>query len=198
MKIGIIGEGETEYYSVPTLVAKLGHTVVGVNHLGGVGSDYPWHELFCNKVFPYVRGFAVKAMQNRPDKVIVILDRERREQCCGQLASAAKLAIAAKLDEENIDIPVSIVLPNPIFECWLFANSTVLDGSKIMKRSVSEHFNDSTDEKDVLAIVCKSLKRGCAWDKPKYGKALAQKLDLTSQRVLNRSRSLRKFVKELS
>src|SRR6266480_3984846 len=101
MRIGVIGEGETEYNCVPTLVSKLGHVVVGVHHLGGAGTDFAWNKLFVNKIFPYVRGFAVKRPENRPDRVVIVLDRERRQECCGALARQAETLLSGELANEN-------------------------------------------------------------------------------------------------
>jgi hypothetical protein len=197
MRIGIIGEGDTEYYSVPTLVAQLGHTVVGVHNLCGVGDDYPWEALFAKKIYPYVRSFAIKPLTSRPDRVVVVLDRESRSECCGGLAETARQLVAQELASENLRIPLSVILANRQFECWLLANVTALDGSPLLRGPISPLLGAAVDEKDVLGIIKANLKRGCGWDKPRYGKALAQKLDLADQAVLGRSRSLRKFVKEV-
>jgi hypothetical protein len=198
MRIGVIGEGETEFHCVPTLVAKLGHVVVGVHQLGGVGSGFPWEKLFCDKVYPYVRGFAVKSPINRPDKVIIVLDREERQECCGLLARQAQNLLLSELAKENLTMPVSVVLANRQFECWLVGDGSALDSSPLLKQKLSPLIGTTIDEANVLGIIKQNLKRGCGWDKPRYGKALAQKLDLACPRVLASSRSLRKFVKELT
>jgi Domain of unknown function (DUF4276) len=198
MRIGVIGEGETEYYCVPTLVAKLGHVVAGVHSLGGVGTEFPWDKLFTHRIYPYVRGFAVKNLQNRPDRVVIVLDREERQECCGMLSGQAEGLLAQSLANENLTLPVSVVLANRQFECWLLADTTALDSSPLIKEPISPHLAESIDETDVLHIINGKLRRGCSWDKVRYGKALAQRLNIQDAAILNRSRSLRKFVKELS
>jgi hypothetical protein len=97
-----------------------------------------------------------------------------------------------------LTLPVSVVLANRQFECWLLANTTALDSSPLLKEPISPHLAETVDEIDVLGIIKSKLKRGCGWDKPRYGKALAQRLDIQDATILSRSRSLRKFVKELS
>jgi len=198
MMFGVIGEGETEYNCVPSMIATLGHTVAGVHNLGGVGPDYPWDRVFTDKIYPYVRGFAVKRPENRPDRVLIVLDRESREDCCGNLASAAEELLSQSLAKDNLTISLSVVLANRQFECWLLANIHVLDKSRIMKRPISELLNGGTDERNVLRIITSNLVRGETWDKPRYGKQLAQRLDLQDASVLANSRSLRKFVKEVT
>jgi hypothetical protein len=197
MHVGIIGEGETEYNSVPTLVAKLGHVVVGVQQLGGVGAEFPWQKLFRSRIYPYVRGFAVKSEDRRPHKVLIMLDRETREECCGRLVQEAENILLEELAKENLQIPFSVVLANRQFECLLLANSKALDDSPLLRGPVSQLLGDSVDEKNVLAIIKSRLKRGHGWHKARYAKALAQRLDLQDPQILGRSRCLRKFVQEL-
>lgn len=198
MKIGVIGEGETEYLAVPTLISKLGHSVVGTINLHGIGAGFPWDKLCCEKIYPYVRSFALKGQASRPDRVVVVLDREDRPDCCGGLATKAETLIGIELAKEGLSIPTSVVIANRQFECWLMADTNALDASPIMKNPISHLLGANVDEKNVLGIIKKNLKPGKGWDKPKYGKALAQKLDLRNSAILGRSRSLSKFVKEVN
>lgn len=198
MKIGLIGEGDTEFNAVPTMIAKLGHVVVGNHNLCGAGADYPWEALFVKKVYPYARAFAIKAAVNRPDKVIVILDREERPECCGSLATLGVTILKRELATEQLELDISVILANRQFECWLMANTSALDGSPLMRRNISTLLGETVDETNVMGIIKDNLKKGIGWDKPRYGKALAQKLNLHDATVLARSRSLRKFVKELT
>jgi hypothetical protein len=198
MKLGIIVEGETEYFCIPELASKLKHTVTGRHHLRGVGSDYPWEDV-CNKlVYPYVRGFALQNSARRPDKVVIVVDREERSECCGGLATHGEKVLKEKLAEENLDINLSIVLPNTQFECWLLAEAELLDRCPMFKRPLSRLIGGTTDGKDILSIINANLKPSRNWDKIRFGLALAKKMDLSKGTVLERSRSLRKFVKELT
>lgn len=196
MRIGVIGEGDTEFYCLPTLVAKLNHVVVGVRNLGGVGDGYEWKSLFERRIYPYVRSFAKSA--SRPDKVVIVLDRERRHACCGSLACDGVTVLTKSLQAEQLTMPVSVVLANRQIECWLFSNPELLDRSPRFKRQMSSLLGSATDESNILDIVHANLKPGKNWDKVRDGKALAQRLDLNCARTLGRSRSLRKFVKELA
>ena len=113
------------------------------------------------------------------------------------LSVQAEGLLAQALAQENLTLPVSVVLANRQFECWLLANTTALDSSPLVKGPISPYLAESVDEVDVLGIIKSKLRRGCGWDKPRYGKALAQRLDIEDDTILSRSRSLRKFVKEL-
>ena len=97
----------------------------------------------------------------------------------------------------ELTMSVAVVIPNPTFECWLLANSKILDNSPLFKKPISSAIGNQTDGKNIPALIQKHLKDSEKWDKPVHGKMLAQKLDLTDTTVLKRSRSLRKFVKEI-
>jgi hypothetical protein len=68
----------------------------------------------------------------------------------------------------------------------------------MFKRPLSRLIGGITDGKDILSIINANLKPSRNWDKIRFGLALAKKLDLSKGTVLQRSRSLRKFVKELT
>jgi len=197
MKIEIIGEGQTEYYCLPTLVSKFSHTIVGVHHLHGIGVQFDWEKAICVKVYPYVRAFAKRNAVNRPDKVIVVIDRETRMQCCPELSERATRCLHRLLRKENLIIPVCVVIPNRIFESWLFADPKLLDNSPLFKTAISKAIGNQSDEKNIEELIKTHLKPGKKWVKDAYGKKLAQSLDLRDSKVLKRSRSLAKFVKEL-
>lgn len=197
MKIGIIAEGDTEYACLPTLVAKNEHVIVGTYNLGGVGDYFPWEALMRKKVYPLLRAFAYKQVAGRPDKVIIVIDREKRVDCPPTLAAAGVSILGGCLAAENIVMNFSLVVPDPVFECWLLANVRALDESPFFKTKVSTVIGATTDGTHMLKSIKTCLKRGVKWDKVKFGKALAQRLDIRNDTVLGASRSLRKFVKEI-
>ncbi|MGA2030216.1 MAG: hypothetical protein ABSG87_09105 [Verrucomicrobiota bacterium] len=198
MKIGIIGEGQTEFYCLPTLVAKFNHTIVGVHHLHGVGATHAWDKVVCLKFYPYVRAFAKKSSVNKPDNVLIVVDRETRPQCCPELADQAVARLQSLRGADGLMMPVAVVIPNPKFECWLLANPQILDNSPLFKKPISSAIGNQTDGKNIDALIKRHLKADEKWIKHVYGKKLAQKLDLNDKTTLKRSRSLRKFVKELT
>lgn len=201
MKIGIIGEGETEYACLPTLIAKLGHQVVQTFNLGGIPPQWAWEKIFSDKIFPFVRAFLLKSPAGRPDKIIIVLDRDDRGDCCGQLAENGRRVLEQLLAAEPALGPapaIAVILPNPQFECWLFSQPELLRRSPLFTQPPETLLNDGCmDGKKILNIVGRTLRTGKRWDKVKDGKGLARRLDLNNPAVLQRSRSLRKFVKEL-
>jgi hypothetical protein len=198
VKIGIIAEGDTEYTCLPTLVAKKGHVIVGTYNLGGVGNQYPWEGLMRKKVFPFLRAFSRKQVGSRPDRVLIVIDREERASCCPDLAAEGVTILQRCLKRSNISLDFRLVVPDPVFECWLMADVCALDASHLFKTRPSSVIGPQTDGVNVLKALKRCLRRSEKWDKVKYGKALAQRLDFEKQNVLAASRSLRKFVKEIA
>ncbi len=149
------------------------------------------------KVFPLLRAFAHKQSSGRPDKVIIVIDRERRSDCCPDLSYIANSVLSSSLAAENIEISFSVIIPDPCFECWLFANVEALDSSPLFKTKPSTVIGVTTDGRDMIDVIRPCLKPGIKWDKVRFGKGLAQRIDLRDNVVLSASRSLRKLVKEL-
>jgi hypothetical protein len=201
MKIGIIAEGDTEYACLPTLVAKRGHQVVFNINLGGIPAQWNWEKVFSEKVFPFVRAAIRKDPEGRPEKILIVLDREDRGPCCGGLATIGHRVLLEKLREDNIQdvLPIAIILANPQIECWLFAQPELLNSSSLFTTSIADVLGaECNDGRRILNVVNRTLRNGKKWDKVQNGKALAQRIDLDNPKVLERSRSLRKFVKEIS
>lgn len=198
IKIGAVVEGQTEYYCVPKLVGKLGQVFLSPPIcLKGVGERIPWEDLIRKFVVNKVKILALRHTPP-PDKILVIIDREGRPECCPSLAKKCEDILSEELSQSGICVPTKMIIPNNQFECWLFAQPELLDSMNIFNVKVSELLPQEIDESNPLSIVKENLKQGKGWDKIKYGAFLAQKININDPLVLARSRSLRKFVKEVS
>src|SRR5260370_3339389 len=192
MRIGCVGEGMTEYSCLPTIVSGLGHIVVGNVSCNGCYDD--WEQTIRQKVIPRVFGMAVK----NPDKIIVALDREDRDECCPDLAQIALNLIGEALRSKNLTCSVALIIADRTFETILFADYESVDKMTILTNPISHLFGESTDGVNVLARVRAHLKAGQRYDKIIHGKRLAQRLILADPVVLaGRNRSLRKLLKEI-
>jgi hypothetical protein len=191
VNIACIGEGDTEFFCVPKIAGRLGNNIVSNANLGGCAAD--WDVAFSVQILPYVRTAALKA----PDKILIVVDRERRQECCPRLVERAVTIIANGLAEVNLAAPFSIVIADKKFESILMADYELVDRLPILSKPVSANFGEILDGKDPKSIVDRALRAGAAYHKVRHGKALASKMRLDSEIVLGRSRSLRKLVKEL-
>jgi hypothetical protein len=191
MNIACIGEGETEFICVPKIAGRLGNVVVSNANLGGCAAD--WDYAFSNQILPYVRTAALK----KPDKILIVVDKEKRQGCCGGLAERAAGILADGLAEVNLPTPFSIVIADRKFESVVMADYELVDRLPILSRPVSADFGPTLNAKDPKPILERALQAGAAYHKVRHGAALASKMRLDDEVVLQRSRSLRKLVKEL-
>ena len=190
MLIGCVVEGETEYYCAPKLLGRLGHSVLKPLAIHGSSGD--WEQILRRKVIPRVKALALKY----PDKIIIILDKEDRQECSPELARRALAVIAGEIAGFHVLCPVAVVIADRYFECILFADYDALDSMPIFTQPVSPQFGETTDGKNVLALVKAALRPGESYRKNEHGPVLAQRIDLDSAAVAARNRGLRKLLKE--
>lgn len=191
MNVACVGEGDTEYFCVPKIVGRLGHVVVSNANLGGCAGE--WDQIVIAQILPFVQTAALK----KPDKILIVVDKEKRPECCPALAERAVSILAAGLSKVNLTTPLSLVISDKKFESVVMADYELVDRLPILSRPVSPDFGASLDGKDPKPILERGLKHGLAYHKVRHGGALASKMRLDSEDVLRRSRSLRKLVKEL-
>jgi len=192
VKVACVTEGETEYVCVPKIVGRLGHVVISNVHAGGCVDD--WDLTFERKILPYVKTAALKS----PDKILIVVDREKRPLCCGGLASRALQILSVGLTAENLTASLSLVISDRKFESIIMADYELMDRLPILSRSVSPDFGIVLDGTDPKAVVDRALKPGKKYDKVRHGGALASSMRLEDLTVQSRSRSLRKLLKELT
>jgi hypothetical protein len=193
VRIAFIAEGQTEYYCLPKIAGRLGNTILRVALVKGTCADLDWARYFSIRVVPLVRAMLL----HQPEKIIVVLDRESRDDCSPKLAELGLEVIIRECGYCLGGCGVTVVISNRMFECLLFADYAALDALNILKVPASEFLPASTDGRLILGKLKGHLRRGCYYDKLQHGIALAQKLDIADENTLQRSRSLRKLVKEL-
>jgi hypothetical protein len=191
MLVGTVVEGDTEYYCLPKLLAKLGHE--SLRPLSINGSSGHWPELVRQRVVPRVRSLKLK----NPGKILVVLDRETRPECSPELARQALDLIMVETAHEGACCPIAVIIADRYFECVLFADYEALHSLEIARTPGEVLFGTGTDSKNVLAIIKGDLRPNATYHKTKHGPCLAKQIRLDNPVVLSRSRSLRKLVKEV-
>ena len=186
-----MGEGDTEFFCLPKIVGRLGHVVISNANLGGCAED--WDQSFSTQILPYVRTAALK----RPDKILIVVDRERRVDCCVGLVERAGTILTTGLAAVNLTTSFTIVVSDRKFESIVMADYDLVDNLPILSRPVSIDFGPTLDGKDPKPMLERALKPGASYHKVRHGGALASKMRLDSAVVLQHSRSLRKLVKDL-
>lgn len=193
MRIAVIGEGLTEFYCVPTIAGRLSNVTIKQFQFGGSNAGLDWSQLFRRKIVKFVKIAALSA----PDKILIVLDRENRDECAGVLASQGTRIILEECGYCIGSATISVIVSNREFESLLFADYQAVDSLKILDRPVSVAFPEHSDECDVVGWLRGAFKPGNNYDKVRDGKFLAQNMRLDSN-VLIRSRSACKLVKELT
>jgi hypothetical protein len=191
MRVACVSEGETEYACVPKLVGRMGHQVVHNSCLYGCNAD--WEKTIESQVLPQVRTAALK----NPDKILIVVDRERHDRCCPQLAAQAAEIVSQGLHASNLTGDVSIVVSDRVFEVIVMADYDLVDRLGIFTHPTTETLGPELDGKNPVSLVREIMKPGCKYDKKKHGAALASKMRIADQTVLARSRSLRRLLSVL-
>lgn len=118
--VGMVVEGETEYYALPLLHrgknAIRGCPAIRTTNLGGIGSDLTPAGI-AKKAAPWIKTHLIAG--RRP--VILCLDREQRPECAGLFAQAILVALRAQVSREWA-ADVHVVIADRTFEAWLLAD----------------------------------------------------------------------------
>ncbi len=161
---------------------------------GGNNKSLAWDAFIRTRVFPRVRGMALK----RPDKLLVVLDREGRSDCSPDLATYALNVLQQTLTAENIICNVAVLVCDRSFENVIFADTKLVDRLQIIRpdQKFSAAAPPNLDGVNVLRIFASCTLPGECCDKVAHGLALVRALDYNDPQVINRSRCLRKLIKE--
>jgi hypothetical protein len=181
VKVAIIGEGQTEYYCLPKIAGRLGNQIVGKMHIrGGANPQCKWEMIIEKKVIPAILVMSVYL----PDRIVVVLDREDRDQCPVDLANKAMQMINSRCSHLLEDRGVSLIVSDKDFESVLFADYCVVDQLPILKKAVSATFPLFTDGRRVIHWLDPGLRKAHPYEKIRDGMFLAQKMDLGDDNVL--------------
>lgn len=192
MRIAVIGEGETEYRCLPTIAGRMGNVVVGQMIVGTNGEKFDWALLIEKKVVPRVLAMAERA----PDKIVVAVDREGRDECPPELAAQGLQIIRERCGHRLGGCAVALVVSNRRFENTLFADYEAVDSLPILSGPVSHLLPTETDGHNVLGLIRGSTRPGACYDKELHGAFLARRIRVEDEGCLKRSRTLQKLVKE--
>jgi Domain of unknown function (DUF4276) len=193
MRIGLLVDGRGEYHGLREIRQRLSpHPIVEVLLCDLQPKSTPAQmALAASKKAPILELRTV-------DAIVLLVDKEDRSECTGELAAAIQSAASSRLKSLGIGVPVHVVLKVSKLENWLVADPQALrelaglfDDVDRIERQVAGGRADSVDASALL--------RGCArrgnFEKVRETLAICRKLD--PARAATNSRSFRKFLKVL-
>ena len=192
--IALVVEGEAEYGALPILVRNAGGRAVNpIIFRGQFVSAID--RLAVERIAPRVR----LAMHKNVAKVVVVLDREQRSECAPEVASIVAEAVRQSLrDKYSYDgtPPVVVVCADLSMENWLLADAEGLAACRLLSRQPSVGSRTNVDGRDALRALKNACRPGRSYQKRRDAPILAERVRVTDASVRQRSRSLRKFLKE--
>lgn len=194
MKIGFIVDGDAEFAALPRLLPKietmdelLGRVVkASVHPLGGMGK----------LVRGLMHSVRILVLQRGVGLVVVLLDREQRERCCGELAEELRSALKAECASEGLKVRIEVVLKDRMFENWLVADLEALRSSpkrfRLSSAMVKQVEPDRADAADGLKLL-KGATQKVGYDKVDDAKLILAAAD--PLRMGANSRSFRRLLR---
>jgi hypothetical protein len=192
MKIGLLVDGRAEYSALPHLLERIvsPHTILRNPLLCDIQPFASPAQIahVASKSFPIL-------LHRGADRILILIDKETRQDCTGELAAAVEKEARARADS---GVEVRVVLKVKMFENWFVADPEALQGisgrfekvDRIAKR-VSPNRADAVDALGLL----KTCSKDRTFDKVRDGVAICKVLD--PARAAAASRSFRKLLKEL-
>lgn len=191
MTLAIIVDGEAEFYALPALLDKIE---------GDIGQ--PILRPYRANIQPYAPpGVIAKACKDRvqqalgrgADRIVVLLDRELRDDCPGDIASAVSSALC-----NIVPCQLFVVIKDRTFENWVIADVGALEAQParfrdchIVRNAVVPNRADAASAKQLLDRVV----RGRAYDKIADARRTLERAD--PQKMAEHSRSFRRLLRIL-
>ena len=194
MTIAIISEGDAEYYTAADLLKRIVPEAITISILAKVHPTAPMPRL----VARIAQEIALLLKTRDPDKIFVLLDREKLNDCPGQRASEIQDGIGALLP--NGIPPIYVVIKDRKYENWLVSDIEALkrhrgrfDVSAATERLTSRNNADSSDAEE---LIKRSIRKG----QHSYSKVVDAKRIISVSnpcRMAKNSRSFRRWMRLL-
>jgi len=190
VNIAIITEGVSEYRSIPLLYPQLnrrsGNRIVATMRVNV--SPLAPDKVIAHKCAPLL----VAAKAKSAERVVVLLDREQRDECAGDIASSLEFAISARSPGPII----CVVLKDRTYENWLLADVDALAAQpgrfRLTQGLVKAVQPDRADSCTGIQLLGKAAIK-VPYSKVEDSVRICRKMDLG--RASQHSRSLRRFLR---
>lgn len=190
MRIAFIVDGLSEYEALPVLYTQL-RRATGATFVRIVKADIQPLD-----TIPRIANVCIKSanvlMSSRPDLLIILIDRESRSDCPGDLARQVRVAV-----EKSSDCRTAVVIKDRCFENWLISDPIALkslSGKFILSnRVVSAIVPDKADAANALDVLKRSARPNQGYKKIPDSTKIPQASDIS--RMAQNSRSFRRLLR---
>lgn len=151
--------------------------------------------LLVEHLLPYIRLAELKGAKT----IIVLVDREWREQCAPALANDIAEEMVRQNPRYSTDRTgpgVRVVCPDHCLENWLIADPDAFATHAYIARKVAHKVGSKADCKPALDIIKWAFRKGLTYHKAKDAPRLAAVVRVLDPTVRRRSKSLDKFLRE--
>jgi hypothetical protein len=189
MKIGIIVDGVSEFASLPELYPGL--SSAGSHQLlkpvrADIQPKAPL-PVIVKRCRPKIDQFLARGA----DRVVVLLDREDRDECAGDLASSL-VSMLSTAGVSNVDV----VVKDRMFENWLLGDLDALRASpnrfQVSRSTERAVQPDKADRVEAMALL-KRCAKGPVYDKVRDSKIVLRSAQ--PDQIAMHSRSFRRFMR---
>lgn len=194
MKIGVLVDGDAEFYALPHVLPRLGspHQI-----LKPLRCDIQPFASPAQMALAASKRFSI-LLAKGAESIVILIDKETRPDCTVELVQAVEREARARLRDFSSTVVLQVVFKVSMFENWLAADPATLSGLSGMfehveriERQVSGGRADSVNALDLLKACSKKR----SFDKVSGAVAICKGLDPI--RAAGNSRSFRKLLKVL-
>ena len=191
MRVGIIVDGDAESQALRLLTRRL--MIQGTNIMDPVYANMQ-PKATAKQIARAAKATADILLVRGAERLIILIDREDRQECCSSLAAALQHGF------ETLGLAVDVVIKNKQFENWLVADPAVfLRLKRLFKASTKISKQVLPDRADLITdpvALLDALRRDVPYHKRKDAAVIAEAMD--EMAAASNSRSFRRFLRLLN
>lgn len=198
LPVGFVVEGESEIGAIPQLLRDCRIPLSKPIKFGGQPVEcniHTFREFVKRQIVPRVRASALKKVRS----VIVVIDRESREDCPGEFAQDIAHTIVDTMKSRYSytgSPPVSVVCVDRTLENWLLADPKGICTHNYIDKDLSRAVGSKADGKDAVTMLKEAYTPGRYYHKRMDAPNLARRVRTVQRDVRLRSPSLDKLLRE--
>ncbi len=192
--LGLVVEGASGASAVYVLLRNANLNLGSPLNFPGQPTDCSTARLVDLAILPRVRAAILKKFC----KVIVVLDRENRNKCPGELAQEVRTQLVVRLrDGFNYrgNPPVEVVVADKMMENWLIADPQGISNHAHITQNLSGAVRNRADGLNAIQILKRAYSTGHQYHKTRDAPKLAKHVRVLNPEVRRRSRSLDKLLR---